>query len=136
MTAQPRANSKSERFRILVVDDHEFVRRGVCALFSRDPRFDVCGEAVNGQEAVEQVKLLRPDIVVLDISMPVMNGLEAAQEIRRTAPDTKIVILTMHDSNVMREQARKAGADAFAVKSDIASRLIETVESLLPISTP
>lgn len=119
--------------RILIVDDHELIRQGVRFIFSRDPQFFIAGEAANGAEAIEQVKKLNPDLVLLDISMPVMNGLEAATEIRRLAPKTKIVILTMHDSAQMRNQAQEAGADAFVTKSQVASKLLVVVESLLNI---
>jgi len=115
------------------VDDHELIRQGVRFIFSRDSRFTICGEAANGAEAVEQVKKMHPDVVVLDISMPVMNGLEAATEIRRLAPATKIVILTMHDSAQMRKQSQSAGADGFVTKSQVASHLLRVVESLMQV---
>ena len=99
-----------KQFRILIVDDHELIRQGVRAIFVKDSRFLVCGEATNGKEAIEQVEKLNPEVIILDISMPVMGGLEAAAEIRRIVPKTKIVILTMHDSDQMRSQARNAGA--------------------------
>ena len=119
------------QFRILIVDDHELIRQGVRAIFGKDSRFSVSAEAANGKEAIEQVQKLRPEIVILDISMPVMGGLEAAAEIRRIAPKTKIVILTMHNSDQMRNQARDSGADAFVVKSNAAAKLLETVGLLL-----
>jgi DNA-binding NarL/FixJ family response regulator len=121
----------SPSFRILIVDDHELIRQGVRFIFSRDSQFAICGEAANGAEAIEQVKNLNPDVVILDISMPVMNGLEAAPEIRRVAPKTKIVVLTMHDSAQMRKQAQDAGADAFVTKAQVASQLMQVVQSLL-----
>lgn len=123
------------QFRILVVDDHEFIRRGVCSLFADDTRFIVCGEASDGQEAIAQVRSLNPHLAILDVSMPLMNGLQAAAEIRRLAPAIKIVMLTMHDTAQMREQAQKAGADAFVVKTDAAEKLIGMVRFLLQIDT-
>lgn len=125
----------SQQFRILVVDDHEFIRRGVCGIFAAENGFGVCGQASNGREAVESVKKLHPHVVILDISMPIMNGLEAAAEIRRAAPQTKIIILTMHDSHEMKEQAQKAGADAYIVKTDIAENLVREVKFLLNLLT-
>lgn len=125
--------SSSPPFRILLVDDHELIRQGVRFIFSRDPQFAICGEAANGSEAIEQVTKLNPHAVILDISMPVMNGLEAATEIRRLAPKTKIVILTMHDSPQMRSQSQNAGADAFITKSQVASKLLQVVKSLLDL---
>jgi DNA-binding NarL/FixJ family response regulator len=117
------------------VDDHELIRAGVRALFAGNPLLSVCGEANDGKEAIEQVRKLNPDLVILDVTMPVMNGLEAATEIRRLAPKTKIVILTMHDSGQMRDQTQKVGADAFVVKSEVAAKLRKTVGSLLKIQT-
>lgn len=123
--------SSARKFRILVVDDHEFIRRGVCGIFAEEGDLSVCGEASNGQEAIEQVRKVHPDVVILDISMPVMNGLECAAEIRRMAPETKIVMLTMHDTQEMKEQARKAGADGYVVKTDIAQNLVNQIKFLL-----
>ena len=120
-------------FRVLIVDDHELIRTGVRTLLASEPRLEVCGEAKNGREGVEQVKYLHPDLVVLDISMPVMGGLEAAAEIRRVAPKTKIVILSMHDSAPLTEQLRKAGADAFVTKSEAGVKLLQIVRFLLEI---
>ncbi len=127
------ALKSSSPFRILIVDDHDLIRQGVRFIFSRDPQFVICGEAANGSDAIEQVKKLNPHAVILDISMPVMNGLEAATEIRRLAPNTRIVILTMHDSAQMRNQSQEAGADAFITKSQVASKLLQVVQSLLDI---
>jgi DNA-binding NarL/FixJ family response regulator len=120
---------------ILIVDDHELIRAGVRGLFASDPQVTVSGEAKDGKEAIEQVRKLNPDLVILDITMPVMNGLDAATEIRRLAPKTKIVILTMHDAAQMRDQAQRAGADAFVVKSDVAAKLANIVRFLLEIQT-
>ena len=131
--AKDQALKSSPPFRILIVDDHELIRQGVRFIFARDPQFVIAGEAANGADAIEQVKKLGPDAVILDISMPVMNGLEVATEIRRLAPKTKIVILTMHDSAQMRNQSQDAGADAFITKSQVASKLLQVVQSLLDI---
>jgi two-component system, NarL family, nitrate/nitrite response regulator NarL len=115
--------------RILVVDDHEGIRRGIRSLLSRDS-LEICGEAENGRQALEKVRELKPDLVILDISMPVMNGIEAARKIRRCAPCTKIVFLSVHDSVVM-EIVKKAGADAFVLKSAADTDLTVTVKRLL-----
>jgi DNA-binding NarL/FixJ family response regulator len=85
--------------RILLADDHEFVRRGVRSLLETQPDFQICGEAVDGRQAVAMAEQLRPDVIVLDISMPEMNGLDAARSIRKTAPDSEILILRQHNSN-------------------------------------
>jgi DNA-binding NarL/FixJ family response regulator len=118
--------------RILVVDDHELMRRGVKSLITDNRLGEVCGEAENGEDAVAKVQELKPDLVILDVSMPVMNGLEAARHIRRLAPSVKILILTMHDSTQIALAAKEAGANALLVKSDAATKLVGTVKSLLP----
>lgn len=121
----------SSRARILIADDHQVLRQGVCALLSGDGRWSVCGEAQDGQEAVAKVAELNPDLVVLDVTMPVMNGLEAAREIRKLAPATKIVIFSMHDSPAMKTEFLKIGADAFVLKSQAANELTATIARLL-----
>jgi len=116
--------------RILIVDDHEVIRRGIRSLLTRDS-LEICGEAENGKQALEKVRELKPDLVILDVSMPVMNGLEAAREIRRFAPRTKIVILSVHDSPQIIEIAKKAGADAYVLKSAADKDLNVGVKRLL-----
>lgn len=117
--------------RILVADDHPVIRGGVRAVLSRNSRWQVCGEAVNGKEAIEKVQELRPDLVVLDISMPVMNGIEAAREIRRVAPAIKILIFSMHEAPQVEAAARQAGADAIVKKREAPTSLIKAVERLV-----
>jgi CheY-like chemotaxis protein len=116
--------------RILIADDHEAVRRGVRSLLTRDA-LEICGEAENGKEALEKVRELKPDLVILDVSMPVMNGFEAAREIRRFAPRTKIVLFSVHDSPQIIEIAKRAGADAYVLKSAAGTDLKVTVKRLL-----
>jgi two-component system nitrate/nitrite response regulator NarL len=117
--------------RILVADDHGVIRMGVRALLSRNSRWEVCAEAENGEEAIAKVRELRPDLIVLDISMPVMDGIEAAREIRRIAPAIKIVILSMYEGTQIEVEARQAGADAVVGKREAAISLIEAVEHLV-----
>ena len=116
--------------RILIVDDHEAIRRAIRFLLTRDS-LEICGEAENGKQALEKVRALKPDLVILDVSMPVMNGVEAAREIRRFAPRTKIVILSVHDSPQIIEIAKQAGADAYVLKSAADKNLNVTVKRLL-----
>jgi DNA-binding NarL/FixJ family response regulator len=87
------------------------MRVGICAVLSTKSSWNVCGEAINGREAVNKVIELKPDLVILDISMPELNGIEAAREIRRIAPAIKIIILSMHDGSQIESMARQAGAD-------------------------
>jgi DNA-binding NarL/FixJ family response regulator/anti-sigma regulatory factor (Ser/Thr protein kinase) len=117
--------------RILIADDHELVRQGLRALLSSRPTWEVCGEAVDGVEAVEKAAQLRPDIVLLDVSMPRMNGLEAAPVIRRESPVSQIVIVSQHDPAEMLRSALKVGARGFVSKSDIGSNLLSTIESIV-----
>jgi len=122
-----------KRFRILIADDHEAVRRGLRSAVS-SAGWDLCGEAVHGKDAVEKVQALNPDLVILDLSMPVMNGLDAAREIRKTAPNVKIVGFTMHESLQVKEQTTMIGFHALAAKSAPLGNLLATVKSVLEAS--
>jgi DNA-binding NarL/FixJ family response regulator len=125
--------------RILVVDDHAIVRRGVRALLESQPGWEVCGEAATGRDAVEQVKLLRPDIVVLDLSLPELNGLDATRQILKESPRTQVLVLTMHNSEEMAHQVLRAGARGYVLKSDADQSLVAAVQSLRrgePFLTP
>jgi PAS domain S-box-containing protein len=115
--------------RILVADDHEVIRRGVRALLAAGRDCEICGEAVDGQDAVEKAHQLHPDLVIMDVSMPNLNGLEATRVIRRSLPGTQILILTQHDSHEMMRQALNAGARGFVVKSSVAHDLLNAVEA-------
>lgn len=117
------------KLRILIVDDHDLVREGLAALLST--RWDVCGEAGNGLEAIEKVRELKPDLVLLDLSMPVMSGILAAKSIRAIAPDTKIIVISMHDSPTIAELVRIAGAHGFVSKCSHADVLNETLAVFL-----
>jgi len=113
--------------RILVVDDHELVRKGICSLLASDPRLMVCGEAVDGREAVQKTKELRPDVVIMDISMPNMNGIEATREIKGSNSKAEIVIVSQHAAPEMVRQAFNAGARGYVVKSSISRDLLEAI---------
>jgi len=127
---QPQGEKKLQNpIRILIADDHELLRRGVCTLLT-DNGFEVCCEAENGKVAVEKVQEFKPDLAILDITMPVMNGLEAARAISRDVPNTKVLILTMHNSPQIADVAREAGAAAFVLKSSAATDLVATVRRL------
>ena len=117
-------------FRILVADDHEIVRRGLCSLLQSRPDWQVCGEASDGRSAVEHAAKLKPNVVVLDIGMPGLNGLEAARQILKANPRTKILILTLYDSDHIVREVLNAGARGFLRKSDAARDLVEAVEAL------
>jgi DNA-binding NarL/FixJ family response regulator len=117
--------------RLLIVDDHEIFRRGLRALLELSPDWQICGEAVDGLDAVEQCKSLKPDIVVLDVSMPRLNGLEAARLIIKEKPEPQIVIITQHDSPQIRTAALEAGARAFVTKSAVGSDLVRAIRDLI-----
>jgi len=116
--------------RILVADDHEVVRRGLCSLLRAQPDWEVCGEAGDGREAVEKTLQLKPEVVILDIGMPNLNGLEATRQILKASSDTKVLILTLHDSEQVVRDILDAGARGFLSKSDAARDLIAAVEAL------
>ena len=116
--------------RILVADDHELVRRGVRSLLQTRPDVEVCGEAMDGRDAVEQARRLTPDLIVMDISMPRLNGLEAAREIRRTLPTIDILILSQHNSTEMMRQAFNAGARGYVVKTAISQDLLHGIDKV------
>jgi DNA-binding NarL/FixJ family response regulator len=125
--------------RILVVDDHAVVRRGVRALLEGHPGWEVCGEAGTGREAVEKAGRLKPDIVVLDLSLPELNGLEATRQILRESPRTEVLVLTMHHSEELAQQVLQAGARGYILKSDAGESLVAAVETLVrrePFLTP
>ena len=117
-------------FRIVVADDHEIVRRGLCSLLRNQPDWEVCGEASDGREAVEQALTLKPAVVILDIGMPNLNGLEAARQILKANPQIKILILTLHDSDQVVQDVLNAGASGFLLKTDAARDLVVAVEAL------
>jgi DNA-binding NarL/FixJ family response regulator len=117
--------------RLLIVDDHEIFRRGLRALLEPSSEWEICGEAVDGLDAVEQCKSLKPDIVVLDVSMPRLNGLEAARRIKKENPDPQIIIITQHDSPQIRSAAIEAGAQAFVTKSAVASELVSALRNII-----
>jgi len=117
-------------YRVLVVDDHDVVRRGVRALLESQPGVEVSSEAGNGIEAVDFVKKSRPDLVVLDLTMPDMNGLEAARLIRESSPETDVLILSMHFSEEIAREVLRVGARGYLLKSDANTELIAAVQRL------
>jgi PAS domain S-box-containing protein len=113
--------------RVLIVDDHELVRRGIRSLLSTEGRWFVCGEAVDGRDAVVKAKELKPDVVVMDVSMPNLNGLEATREIRVALPQTEVLIVSQHENREMVRQAITVGAKGYVVKSSISQDLLQAL---------
>lgn len=117
----------------MLVDDHELVRKGIKVLLNEFSDWEICGETGNGKEAVENVLTLKPDLVLMDITMPVMNGFEATKQISRLSPTTKIIIVSIHDSPQISKQTKEAGAHGFFVKSgsprDLQKTILEVLET-------
>jgi DNA-binding NarL/FixJ family response regulator len=117
---------------ILIVDDHEIVREGIRTLLRRSRSdWQICGEASNAGEALNAIKTLAPDIVILDITMPGMSGLEAAQRIRSMRHASRVLIFTMHDSERLATEVREAGAQGYVLKSQAARDLVLAIECIL-----
>jgi DNA-binding NarL/FixJ family response regulator len=116
-----------KKLRILIADDHALVRRGVRVLCRAQRGWRVVGEAAGGQEAIEKAKKLKPDITILDISMPDLDGLQVTRQIREALPSGKILILTMHESHQMVRRVLEAGAHGYVLKSDLAACLVKGV---------
>jgi DNA-binding NarL/FixJ family response regulator len=120
----------NDALRILIADDHELVRRGVRSLLESEPGWEVCGEATNGRQAVSEARRLAPDLVVIDIGMPVLNGLEAIRQIKAERPETECLVLTLHESEQVVHEVLTAGAHAYVLKSDTGDRLVSAVRAL------
>jgi two-component system, NarL family, nitrate/nitrite response regulator NarL len=122
-------------FRILVADDQEAVRKRVCLTLASRPNLEVCAEAANGKEAVEKAQEFNPDLIILDITMPVLNGLDAARQIHKSLPQTPILILSVHKSKQLVEEAKKLGARGYITKAEAGQNLMKAVDSVLQNQT-
>ena len=116
--------------RILIADDHDLMRRGVRTLLEPHPGWEICGEATTGREAVTKAEQLKPNIVILDISMPDLNGVDAAKRIKKASPDTEVLIFSAHYSDQLIREILEAGVRGYIVKSDSDRDLVIAVESL------
>lgn len=117
--------------RILVADDHEAVRKGVCAILDSRGDLEICGEATNGREAVDKALELKPDLVIMDITMPVLSGVEPVREIRRHLPSVPILVLSMHESRQVIDNVRALGVQGYVAKSEASTRLLLAVECVI-----
>jgi DNA-binding NarL/FixJ family response regulator len=116
---------------ILIADDSDTFRRALCRAFTRESDFEVCGEAHDGQNAIEKVQRLNPDLIILDLSMPVMNGLEAARAIRNLMPSVPIIMFTFYVESFVEKEAHCAGVNEVVSKSEHISVLMGKARSLL-----
>jgi DNA-binding NarL/FixJ family response regulator len=116
---------------ILIADDSIFIRKALCTLFEREEDFEVCGEAENGKEAIARAKKLHPDLILLDLSMPVMNGLDAARVLKRVLPKVPVILFSEYSGTSTEKEARSAGAWALVSKFAHISILLGKARSAL-----
>lgn len=116
--------------RILIAEDHDVMRQGIRSLLETQSHCEVCGEARDGREAVEMALSLKPDVAVLDLTMPALNGLEVTRQLRNNLPQTGILIFTIHESDSLVRDVLAAGAHGYILKSDAADSLIAAVEAI------
>lgn len=115
---------------VLIVDDNTFVRQALCEIFKREADFEVCGVAENGREAIEEARRVHPDLVILDLSMPVMNGLDAARVLKRVMPQVVLIMYSSFADKLSEQQARMIGISDVVPKSEHVSLLIEKARDL------
>ena len=116
---------------VLIADDNAYIRHSLCELFESQADFDICAEAENGKEAIDRAWELRPDLIVLDLSMPVMNGLDAARVLKRTMPAVPVIMFSEYSNAFSEQEARSAGISALISKAEHVSVLVEKARSLL-----
>jgi DNA-binding NarL/FixJ family response regulator len=117
--------------RVLIVDDNYAVRSMVRQVFELEPDFEISGEAENGRDAIQKAENLKPDLVILDLSMPVMSGLDAAPRLKQLLPGVRIILFTVEESNELDRLARACGINAVVAKREAASRLVSQAQALL-----
>lgn len=117
--------------KVLIVDDHAFIRRGIQAILRAFPEWEVSGEADNGTDAIQFAETLKPEVIIMDVSMPGLNGIEATRTIRRNDPKAKIVLLTLHESAELVRSAFRAGARGYLLKTDAEHELIKALTTVV-----
>jgi DNA-binding NarL/FixJ family response regulator len=122
--------SAPAKIRILIVDDMAQVRQGLSTILKLADDFEVVGEACNGLEAIRAAEEIRPDVILMDLEMPVLGGLEATRRIKEQRPEIGVVILTIHGSDEVREQSARAGSDAFVEKEAPTETLIAAIRDV------
>ena len=119
-----------KKIKILIADDHQLIIDGIKSLINNVPQFDLIAEANNGKEAVKIAKLINPDIVLMDIDMPIMNGIEATEKIKSFNPEIKIIILSMHNEKGLVKKLIRLGADGYLLKNSDQNELIEAISKV------
>jgi DNA-binding NarL/FixJ family response regulator len=122
-----KSRAEDGTIRILVVDDHAVVREGFIGLLNRQPGFEVVGEAADGSQAVEQAEALQPDVIIMDVDMPMLNGVEATRRIKQCHPEVAIVGISLHEEENVARAMIQAGAEAYVSKHAPAKDLVEAV---------
>src|SRR5271155_64986 len=117
--------------RVLIVDDHAFIRRGVQTILNPFPEWEACGEADNGNDAIRLADELKPEVIIMDVSMPGLNGIEATRVISKAQPYVKIVLLTLHDSADLVRRAFRAGARGYLLKTDAEQELMRALTAVI-----
>lgn len=120
----------TDQFRILLVDDQEAIRRGLRAFLGFEHKWQVCGEAANGRDAVQAASQLQPHLIIMDITMPEMDGIEATREIKKAVPDAEILMLSLHDSRQLVNASFQAGASGYMLKSDLGRELFHALDTV------
>jgi DNA-binding NarL/FixJ family response regulator len=125
------AKNSCPSVRVLVVDDYERFRRFVCSTLQKRPELQVIGEASDGLEAVQKAEELKPDLIVLDLGLPILNGIEAARRIRKLSPESKILIVSQEPDADLVQEALRIGALGYVVKTNAGIELLSAVEAVL-----
>src|ERR1700678_3252422 len=131
MNAKAQLDVQAKKYRVLLVDDHPIVRQGLALLIDREPDLSVCGEADNSHSAFHAITTLRPDIVVLDISLSGPDGLDILKEIRTKTANLPVLILSMHDESIYAERAMRAGANGYIMKQEAAEKVLVAIRRIL-----
>ena len=120
-----------EKKRIIIAEDYTILREGLRALITSSPHFEVIGEAEDGRAAIHCVEKAKPDLILMDLSMPRMNGMEAIKEIKKRSPETKVLVLTVHNTDEYILATLRAGADGYALKDSTHTELMTAIETVL-----